>query len=438
MTNLLPLEDFRRILGWHPYHFWGLTDTQYTPVNTQCEDVLRQYAWQNTDAAGRDEIAQAIESAERILRDYLGYDIAPRYREETVPWPAYYDPARTRHASWDAQGRWIATRLPNGGFVQAVGVETLTLVATVTVAGAALVFSDRDGDGLYDTFTITATVAAGTDADNLAVYFASADRLDGEAAGERWRIRPVSVSVSGTTATIVGRLWLLVRPVKYEGIANTALNPTVLTGSGPYAQSLEIYMRTTDPDGQTRETSQAVVIWETTPCHGWWCCCDGCAEAATDPTTSPRDPAAIAYAVARAGVRDARLGLVVVGEAAYNATTGIWSARSWGACREPDRVTLRVLAGYPLENGYVARQFQTLVARMAMAELGRPVVACQLANRELHVWQTDLSRSAGNNDEVFGFISREDLNNPFGTRRGHIFAWKQVKALRLVLGTTDA
>lgn len=435
--TLLALEDFRRVLGWHPHHFWGLSDNVKTPVNTSCDDVLKQYAWQDTDAAGRADIAEAIESAERILRDYLGYDIAPRYREETVAWPRYYDKSRERHAPWDAEGRWIATRLPNGGYVQAVGVESLTLVGTVTVAApAALVFSDRDGDGLYDTFTATMATTQ-TDPDKLALYFASGDRLDGESAGERWRIRPVSVSLSAGTATIRGRLWLLVRPVKYEGIGNAALDPTDLTATGPYAQSLEVYVRTTDPDGETRETSQAVVIWETTPCHGWWCCCDGCANAVTDPTTSPRDPAAIAYAIARAGVRDSKLGNLGVGEALRDAATGVWSSRAWGVCREPDRVTLRVLAGYPLEDGNVARQFQTLTARMAMAELGRPVVACQQANRELHVWQTDLARSAGNNDEVFGFISREDLNNPFGTRRGHVFAWKQVKGLRLLLGMTD-
>jgi hypothetical protein len=435
--NLLSLEEFRRVLGWSPWHFFGLSDTTYTPVNDACDDRLREYAWQRTDAAGRAEIAEAIESAERMLRGYLGFDVAPRYREDTLPWPRYYDTSRERHANWDATGRFIAPRIPLGAYVQAVGVESLTLVDTVSVAGADLVFTDADGDGLYDTFTATVATAE-TDPDQIALYHAAANRLDGEAAGERWRIRPVSVSISGGTATIIGRLWLLVRPVLYEGVGAGAPDPTDITAAGPYAQSLEVYQRETNPDGVTREDAQAVVIWETTPCHGWWCCCDSCSDATLDPTNSPRDPAATAYALARAGIRDGAGGRVGIGEALRNATTGIWAAQSWGACREPDRVIVRTYAGYPLEGGQMDRRFQRIVARLGMAELARPLCACEHANRELHRWQFDLARSSGNNDEQFGYISREDLSNPFGTRRGHVRAWKDVRALRLVAGITDS
>jgi ribosomal protein L9 len=97
-----------------------------------------------------------------------------------------------------------------------------------------------------------------------------------------------------------------------------------------------------------------------------------------------------------------------------------------------------VYAGFPLdaERQAMARKFQTVVARLAMAELARPVCACESANRELHNWQFDLARSAGSNDETFGFISREDLANPLGTRRGAVFAWKQIRNLRQTVGTT--
>lgn len=441
MTNLLPLEDFRRILGWNPFHFWGLADTgaeAKVPVRSKCDDLLKQYAWQDTDRAGRAEIVAAIESAERLLRDYLGYAVAPEYREVTAPWPRYYDTARSRYVGYDATGRWIAVRLPFGcGQLQALGVEALTLMGTVTVAGATLVFTDADSDGVYDTFTATITVAAGTEADELAIYFAAADRLDSASAGERWRIRPVSVSVSGTTATIIGRLWLLVRPVKYEGVATQNLDPIDLSASGPYAQSLQVYTRTTNPAGTTVETSQAKVIWETRPCHGWWCCCGSCSGATYDPTNSPTDPAAIAVAIGRAGIRDERMGLVGIGEAAYNATTGIWGGSAWAACSEPDRVLVRLLAGRPLEDGNVARAWQPIVARLAMAELARPLVACEMANRELHHWQFDVALVDGRNEEKYQ-VSDNDLNNPFGTRRGHIFAWRQVRELNLTPATIDS
>jgi len=62
------------------------------------------------------------------------------------------------------------------------------------------------------------------------------------------------------------------------------------------------------------------------------------------------------------------------------------------------------------------------VARLAAAELSRPVCGCDAANRELYHWQFDLSQTA-RGDELFG-ISPENLNNPLGTRRGHVQAWK--------------
>lgn len=439
MTPLLPLEDFRRILGWNPFHFWGLANAD-VPVTQACPSVLKEYAWQHVDAAGRAEIRAAIESAESLLRDYFGYAVAPEYREVTMPWPRFFDNSRTRIGQWDATGRWIAPKLDGVGYVQAAGVESLALIGTAAksdppVGGDTLVFSDRDGDGLDDTFTITmATIE--TDPDKIAVYFVAADRLDDDPVGARWRIQPAQVQITAGVATIIGRLWLLVRPIKYQGVNPQPQDPGDITASGPYAQSLGVYLRTTDPNGITIDDAQATVIWETRPCHGWWCCC-GCQSATYDPAGAIRDPAAIASALARVTLRDGQLGLVGIGPACYNVTTGLWVSTPWGTCNgEPDRVTVRVYAGYPLENQAMAKKFQTVVARLAMAELARPVCACESANRELHNWQFDLARSAGANDETFGFISREDLANPLGTRRGAVFAWKQIRNLRQTVGMT--
>ena len=430
--NLLPLEDFRRSMSYNPFHFWGLANAT-VPVTSNCNTILRQYAWQGTDRAGRAEIADAIESAETMLRNYLGYDVAPRYREETIPWPRYFNRAETRVANWDTQGLFIAPRLPWGsGHVQAIGVESLTLAGTVTTAGASLVYSDEDGDGLDDTFTATLATAE-TDSDKFAIYFAAADRFDGSGVGERWRIRPVVATIAAGTLTIKGAAWLCVRPVLYEGVSPDSLDPD---DSANFATSLVIYMRETEPDGNTLATSQAMIIWETEPCHGWWCCCGACGDVDYSPTDASRDPAAEGRAIARAGIRDARLGIVGVGEAVLDVTSGLWSALPWGACREPERVQVRYLAGHALEDQDVSREFQTLIARLAAAELGRPLCACEPANKELYRWQFDLSRTAGNNDERFA-ISAQDLDNPFGHRRGHVWAWKQVKALRIMPGITD-
>jgi hypothetical protein len=436
LTPLLPLDTWRSILGYNPYHFWGLSNAD-VPVTSNCNAVVKEYDWQNAQAVGRADIREAIESAENLLASYLGYNPAPKYTEVTLPWPRYFDNSRTRFAPTDATGRWIAPRIPDSGYVQALGVEALTLIGTATkstpaVGGDTLIFTDADGDGLADTFTITLPTSQ-TDPDKVAVYFVAADRLDSEPVGARWRIEPVAVSIAAGVATIIGRIWTIVRPIKYQGVNPAALDPGNLDATtGPYAQSLAVYTRTTDPNGLTITDSQAVLVWETSPCHGWWCGC-GCQNATVNPAGAVSDPAAIASAVARGTIRDSRLGLVGIGEAVYNATSGIWSTMPWGNCAgEPDSLTVRVLSGYPLDaTNQMSAAYKTAVARLAMAELGRPVCACDTANRELYRWQKDLAQSSGANEEAYGFATREILNAPFGSRRGAIFAWGEVRNKRI-------
>jgi hypothetical protein len=73
-----------------------------------------------------------------------------------------------------------------------------------------------------------------------------------------------------------------------------------------------------------------------------------------------------------------------------------------------------------------------MVSRLSAAELQRRTASRSEAHRQLYYWQEDLARSSGS--EVFGYISREDLNNPFGTRRGQVMAWKEIKMNRHLRG----
>lgn len=434
MTPLLPLETFRKVLGWNPYFFWGLSNSEEMPIPDACNTVVKQYGWQDANAVGRYEIAQAIESAENLLQTYLGFNIAPKYAELTIPWTRFYDATRSRIGWWDGTGRYIAPRLPFGqGYVQALGTELLTLVGTASVGGGTLVFSNQFNGSLAldDTFTLTFPTTE-TDPDKLAVYFIAADRPDGAALSEQWRVRPVQVTISGGVATIVGRLWLLVRPVLYEAATLQPLDPGDTSASGPYAQSLLVYTRTTNPAGTTWEDAELALVWETSPYHGWWCQC-GCQQQTVFAPDGYYDPAGQGYAAGRGVIRDAALGIIGMADAIYNTNAGAWYTVPWADCHEPDSVIVRCLAGYPLENGNVAKKYEQTVVRLALAELGFPICACEQANRDIYHWQQDLSRSQGTS-EVFGFISREDLSNPFGTRRGAIWAWHQVRNTRLTPG----
>lgn len=409
--NLLPIETWRNIMGYHPYHFFQLANS-VIPLDG-CDDLVRSYPWMSTDAASRQDVRNAIESAESILTRYLNYSPAPRYAEQTYPWPQLADGG----VRWGAAGsdwRWLTVQADEG-YVQAVGTEQLTLIGT-----PVLTYSDPDGDGLFDTWTLTIATAI-TDASQIAVYYAAADRLNGAAAGDAWRIQPVTITIAAGVATVRGRSWQVVKPILYEGFASDKIDPAPTPITTTFVATLDVYQRTTATNGTTIATSQGVITWETRPSHGWWCCC-GCVNA-TAYGGSPYDPAAVAQSVARVGIRDKRHGLLTPAEAAYDSTTGIWSALDWAVCQQPDRVTLRYLAGFPLAaDGIMAEPYRTVVARLAAAELGRTMCGCDYANRELYRWQFDISQTA-RGDELFG-ISQENLNNPLGTRRGHVQAWK--------------
>ena len=409
--TLLSLETWRNLMGFHPYHFWQLSSTDKVPVDTGCNTLVWSYPWLSVDAASRQDIAQAIETAEQKLTSYLGYAPAPRYTTTTLEWPPSGGP-------WGSDGRWLSVPLMDG-FVQAVGTEQLTLLGT-----PALVFTDPDGDGLFDTWTATLATTI-TDTAQIAAYYAAADRLNSDPAGDAWRIQPITVSISAGVATIRGRAWQIVKPILYEGFASDAIDPNPALLTSTYVGTLDIYQRTTAMDGTTVATSQGVVTWETQPWHGWACCCSGCVAASNPYSGSFYDVAAVAQAVARVGIRDARHGLVTPAGSLYNTAAQTWSSVDWAVCSAPDRVTVRYLAGFPLgSDGLMQEPYRTVVARLAAAELARNVCGCEQANRALYYWQHDLAQTA-RGDELFG-ISPENLNNPLGTRRGQVYAWKFV------------
>jgi hypothetical protein len=419
MTNLLPLENWRQILQFSPFYFFGIGDSTLLKPYEGCSPLTRQYAWQNSDAASRSEIAAAIATAEQRLFDKLDFWPAPTFVRETVLYP------------WQGQawGRWASVQLA-ALHVRAIGVEAHTAIALAT----AVTYTDSDSDGYMDTFTIGPVATTVTDPDEIAVYFAAADRFDGPDfstdVGERWRVAPVRVTIAGGNVTVKGPAWLLVKPITYEGVTNIGANglapATVASTPAHFATTLDLYRRYADATGTTEATAAATITWETRPCHGAWCCCDGCNQTTTQGSVS--DPSAVATALARVGLRDPVHGIVSLGEATYNATTGLWSADCCAACDMPDRATISYQAGIALDGrGQMDPFWQTVIARFAAAELARPICGCDDANRELARWQFDLARTSGAGDEAYGAISQEDLSNPFGTRRGHVFAWRAIQ-----------
>lgn len=305
-TPLLALDLYRERIEHAPWAFWGM-ENNIVQINSQCNGLVYEYAWQNAQGVGRAEIRRALVDAQDILADYLHYDVAPTYREDTVPWPRLNDAAWSRGASIDQRGQYLSVILPRV-LVQDIGIQRTTLIGT-----HAVTYSDTDSDNLNDTFTLTLATTV-TDPDQLQVFVAAANRFDGSALSQRWRIAPVRVTISGGVATIVGRAWLAVRPVLYE-TQGAALNPST---AGNFQATMDVARVYIDPAGITVDDCQATLLYEAIPCPYF---CVGCS-----PGVSISDPAAMGAAIARVGIRDAQTGTVIPAHAVYDATTTTWAA----------------------------------------------------------------------------------------------------------------
>lgn len=413
----LDLWSWGRLMGFNPWHLAQLADPSSTGglrLASDCNTLVYERAAVNAQRVGRVEIRQAIETAEQRIRQYRGIWPSPRFIEAEYQYPQLANRNVARLYDIGSDGRWLSITLDDGD-LQAIGPAIETGAATESVT-----YSDEDGDGYSETATISATVPSGTLAHEIVIRFLAADCGP---VRPRPHIPPRSVSISGTTATITLDSWTLARPVLtaawaiYSGTSGM-LNATVLppAAGSPYAAEVEVLRLRADPTGTTEATAAALLIYESRPCPfawGW-----GWGENAGS------DPSATRTVIARAGLRDARAGIVSIGGAVYNADAGVWSGGCCDfRCSPPDRVILRYQAGTALNGLAMAEPWATTVARLAAATLTADICACKTAHRELAEWQFDLSRTAGTSD---AYAPPADLTNPLGSRRGHIDAWRQI------------
>lgn len=406
-------------MGINPWHGFQLSN-ELMPIDSKCNTITCERAWMDADRVGRHEIRRAINRAEELLFQYLNYWPTKRYQEVTLQYPRLGNHALHRFVNSDPTGHWISLQMPDG-YIQSLGYQ-----AESTPVLASVTYSDLDGDGLYETATVVASVPSGTLPGEVVVQFSS---IDLGALPDSPDIAVREVSIAGTTATITIDSWNLVCPIKYQKAKCIPLNPNSFyqpTSFAPtpnayvLAYQVNVFRRRVDPTGTTQNTAQAVLIWESQPYPAWSRCCYNFG------SDRSSDPSAVRYAIARGGIRDSRAGIIYLGDSVYDEDSQTWSGRiSWSECRAPDRVVVRY------ESGSTDNAWKTVIARLAAAELTRPICACTNANKELAEWQWDLSRNGGT-DEVYS--SPQDLTNPLGARRGHIHAWRSIQRLQRTIG----
>lgn len=397
----LPLDRWAALLGINPLHFNGV----YVRSPTVCQQPWLQFPYQAADRVGREEVAIAIAQAEAAIERHLRYRLLPTW--EVDEWQPTVRPIRAelhnlsvtdlRGYSQTVQAKW-------GHFITGGIKGTPALLE----ADAAIAWSDVDGDDYEETGTVEVTVDAGQPACEVRVFFPVSNAMVLTAAEDQWEIRPVSVSVSGTTATIRFRREQAVLPERQLDLVPPADDDHLrgVDGSvdGNFLAEVDVYVIANDPQ------TQATFLWESF----------------ASEDENPGDyTAQTGYLMPRG---DRRLSQVGYRPATWNATTSAFVAAEWSVQRQPDIVRLYYAAG--LRNNDLACPMTTMdpdwervVAHFAAALLDRPICECNNVHSYMQHWQRDLA-IAGEDESIS--ISAADLSSQFGTRRGAIAAWRRV------------
>ncbi len=392
ISTLLSLDRWAAVIGLNPWHFSQAISAAW-PVS-QCDDLTYQYAWHDADKVAREDISRAIAQAEHDIAQQCGFWPAPHYEvEEQQSYPRHHDRRLYNTDMRQPRGDRKSVRT-DWRRLRAVGVESKTLIQ----AGAAVVIAG-------ETATVTAATTI-TDPAEIAVYFQVADGAD-VAASESYRIKPVSVSISGGVATITGKKWLFFDPDLWE--AASAIDADA---AASYVTAIDVYRRRTDP------SDMGDLIWSTDV---------GCS---LDPLTTAADAACEQYEQTMClWVRDWDRGIVVPSPATWNATTVQYDETSKLLTPDPDKVRLNYLAGWPLgADGEMADYWARAVAYYSLALLDRPLCSCDNVTARTERWREDLAlQGASGSSSRSHQISDLILNSPFGTMRGAVFAWQRCR-----------
>lgn len=426
--TLLSLDKFASLIGIMPPHFNGAKGATYFPDVNACSDVFYQYSWQHYDNIGREDVARAIKQAEGDIAAVLGYYPAPAWIEDEVHrYPQHHRRDVWQYGMQNVRGDAKSIKLDYGKFIQA-GRRATTLID----ADAPVVYSDEDSDGFDETATVTVATTL-TNKCELKCYFA------GQAAAQEWEIRPArTVTLSGGNVIFTFWAWQLIDPDLQEFVpTTTGPTPIDIEDSASFVTTVDVYREYTD-----FTQASAALYWEPAANLVAYnsgivgACCSACGGVGCQACELTTQDGCI-------HVRDVGLGWVVPGPATYDSDNGQWTAANSTVCRDPDMVKVWYYAG-DLSQQYLrglacdplSQWWAEAITWLAVARIHRPFCTCNNTLTLVTEWQRDLSFTGSRQLGSFE-ISPADLDNPFGTRKGEVMAWKRVGRMsKAIVGGT--
>lgn len=409
VENLLTITEFAEIIGLHRWYTaqWGYQNTTGTrfpdrrpQVNVNgCEYILYEYHEQDGKLS-RYEISRAINEAEYRYALQVGYWPAPKYFvNEEHQYPGNSDRSKPQGGMYNVRGELKQIAL-DWDYLQAVGTKEMTLID----ANAAIVQNCATCSAVFREFEVVVTVPAGTLASEIAVFYTEADRQYEPL--EEWQIRPLRISVVGTTATIRGNSFLLANPVE---TLEHAPQPLVVEEPTHYVTEVEVWRVTTDAND--------------TGSFYWNENCSAEVDLACYGIGSGRDSYVIPQRVVLDG--DVR---VPVSEGCRIVC---------GGTQGPKNVYVNYLAGYPRQtNGRMDYHKAQHISWLTAAYVACKPCGCGCGKngekQDLLSWWSSIPAIGEEMDRLA--VTHEDLNNPFGPKRGAIKVWRDVKEIRKFKG----
>jgi hypothetical protein len=408
-VTLLPLDRVAAIIQIDPLHFNGVVSAR-RPLRNACDDVWLQHDYQFVGRCSRESLAFALHQCEDMVAAHTGYPLLPTWiaeedqSVETLGIVELYGSGST-----NARGH-AKSITANKGYIRALGRRAVSSISV----GAAVVYSDLDGDGYKETATASSPTTL-TDPEEISVFY------PGESGDDRWEIRPATITIVAGTATAVFKREQAVLPELLEKMTDLTDAPPTIDGDDDtnFLTTVDLYRVYNDP-------SQQVVFYSEGSCAS--CGGTGCDSCGFDVETGCL------------GIRDPRLGVLSYKRADWDVATQAYVAAAFTQGREPDRMLIWYKAGwkdtrlkYP--NRQMDPTWERLLVYYALSKLDTDAPGCDNTRRIIRHYQEDLAKSQSTGAGVGSStqISQSDLDNPLGTRRGAVDMWRYMNSANVQL-----
>lgn len=384
VRTLLALDRFAKWMNINPLHFNQVVVAE-SPAAT-CSMPLLQFSWQDSNRVGREEIAEAIAQAEDEIRQELGYSLLPEWHVE--------EDVRVHSGQYHNQ-----SIDPSFGYVVSGGLQAKSPIEL----GGTISYSALYGQNYNGVATISVATSI-TDVNEISVYY------PGKSGDNAYEVRPIEVSIANGVATITCARHQLVNLDLLESLETEGVDGLE---DGNFLSTVDVYRKYNDPQTQ-------IQLWRAEAC-----CFDGTCESCLWETQ---------YGCVK--ILDNRLGRMTYLPGTWNGTGFDPIYCHW----HPDKLKLWYYAGW--QNKSLSRpkvemdpMWERVVTYLALARLDRPVCKCAGLDAFTSWWSMDLAsnettQAASSSTQ----LSRRVLDNPFGTTRAAVYAWRFVAKNRLGQG----